>query len=608
MGRNYEGKRCSISKGIGIGIFVSLFLSMFANVSGNQLYPFLEDIIADFELTAPTIIIGDDDVPELCMSIQWVLCLKTSNNDVTQTAELLETLFLSRRQDAIIFAEEEGMAALIRETSPSLYKSPLPVFMSIEYASLIELRLDSNTLYYKRVGAEEYTLVEMFAVNGGKPIIQDLGSWKIKSGLQLFHSKFIWNRRTDLNGAEVIETLIGFVNYGEPQYDNGNGTFIGSAGLHPDRLHTFAEILNLKIKTILTYDGVGGGKQTKNGSWNGDVGMLTRKNADFATSGLAFNLGRDTVIDFVDDLVPLGGYTLIGKKSRLKTLDMWVYVGVFGLQQWAIIVASLLSILLTILLTFSLGHNGTEVSLSEKDMSGCSMVLLFVIQLGYHPQGGPIARRMIYLVTGIMTYLLYAYYTTDITAQMTFTETEDNPFRSFADVLKNPDIKVITVKGTSYDSHIRSSIPGTAKYEVYKGRMENNDVWYSTAEVAKDAVLSDPNTYLYAYHSEAHSPLGLKALKMEDTSVVSGGIGLQKDSEFRDIFNFLLIKFAEVGILQRINTKWPDTSRNEDFGIPEPGSLGFNNVLFPFTLLATGIITASAFACLEYVLMKYKAK
>ena len=137
----------------------------------------------------PDTVIGDD-VPELCINNKWVLCLKTSGNDAVEIAKHLETLLLFRRQDAIIFSDQDGMATLIKETSPSLYKSPLPVFMPIEYASLIEHRLDSNINYYKRIGTQEFTLVEIFAVKGGKTIIQDLGSWNIKNGLQLFHG---WN-------------------------------------------------------------------------------------------------------------------------------------------------------------------------------------------------------------------------------------------------------------------------------------------------------------------------------------------------------------------------------------------------------------------------------
>ena len=561
-------------------------------------------MIATFELAAPTIIIADD-VPELCLSTQWVLCLKTSTNDVAEIAKHLEILFMTRKQDAIIFTEKDDMGELIKEISPSLFHSPLPVFMPIEYASHIRLRLDSNTLFYKVVGAQQFMLVDIFTVKDGKPIMQDLGSWKEGSGLQLFLSKNRWNRRTDLDGAEVIETLSYYKNYGEPKYENGS--LIGSAGLYPDILHTFADILNLKITTILPYDGVPFGKQYQNGSWNGNVGMLTKKFADVATVALAWTLQRDTAIEYVDVLyVPRGGYTLIGQKSRIKALDMWVYIGVFGLQQWTIIVTTILSIMLTMFLITILVYRGKDARHSEMSISDLSMILSFIILLGHHPQGGPNTRRMLYLVTGLMTYLVFAYYTTDITSQMTHRGSENNPFHSFDDVAYFKDIKIISVKETSWESSLKSSKPGTAKYKVYKDRMENHKVWYANTEDAKDAVLSDPNTYLYAYSTAALSRPGLKALKMQDMAVVSAGLGLQRSSEFHHLFNYLMIKLVEVGIIKRINMKWHDTSRDEDFNIPEPVSLGFNNLLFPFILLASGIITATASVCLEYLYQKVK--
>ena len=561
-------------------------------------------MIATFELAAPTIIIADD-VPELCLSIQWVLCLKTSTNDVAEIAKHLEILFLTRKQDAIIFTEKDDMVALIKETSPSLFHSPLPVFMPIEYASHIRLRLDSNTLFYKVIGEQQFMLVDIFSVKDGKPIMQDLGSWKEGSGLHLFHSKNRWNRRTDLDGAEIIETLSYYKNYCEPKYENGS--LIGSAGLYPDRLRTFADILNLKITTILPYDGVPFGGQEPNGSWNGNVGMLAKKFADVATVGLAWTLQRYTAIEYVDDLyVPRGGYTLIGQKSRIKALDMWVYVGVFGLQQWTIIVTTILSIMLTMFLITILMNQGKDARHSKISISDINMILSFVILLGHHPQGGPNTRRILYMVTGLMTYFVYVYYTTDITSQMTNRGSEKNPFHSFDDVVHFQEIKIISVKETSWESSLKGSKPGTAKYKVYKERMENHEVWYANQEDAKDAVLSDPNTYLYGYNTAALSPPGLKALKMQDIAVVSAGLGLQRSSEFRDLFNYLMIKLIEVGIIKRINMKWFDTSRDEDFSIPEPGSLGFNNLLFPFNLLATGIITAIISVCLEYLFQKVK--
>ena len=75
-------------------------------------------------------------------------------------------------------------------------------------------------------------------------------------------------------------------------------------------------------------------------------------------------------------------------------------------------------------------------------------------------------------------------------------------------------------------------------------------------------------------------------------------------SEFREAFNFHLLKLTEHGILKRIYNRWPDTSRNEEFGITEAAVLGFENLLFPFSALAMGMAAAVVLAALEGVQRK----
>ena len=70
-------------------------------------------------------------------------------------------------------------------------------------------------------------------------------------------------------------------------------------------------------------------------------------------------------------------------------------------------------------------------------------------------------------------------------------------------------------------------------------------------------------------------------------------------SEFREAFNYHLLKLTEHGILKRIHNRWPDTSRNEEFGIAEAATLGFENLLFPFSSLAIGMVAAVVLAALE---------
>ena len=535
--------------------------------------------------------------------------MKLTKHDAPNIAQHLNTLHLNRKQDALIFAQGGGINLLAEQLSiltPSLFRSPCPIFMPMEHAHLIDLRLDSGIIFYKEEDGTDYALFDVFSIKGKPPLIQKLASWSKLDGFDNHAKKNRWDRRTDLKGTEIINTSDFYKNWAELIYDS-RGNLIGSEGIVADRLNTIAERLNLTVVTVLP-DGKEncGGRLLENGSWTACVGMLTRYRADVSANGLAWTLSRDAAIDYVDLLkVPNGGYTLIGRRARAKVLDMWVYVGVFGLVQWLIFTGFLLSFILFFFVFSSTSAEAEDSSMTTKAITSFHMVLLFVIQLGAHPEGGSVAKRILYLSASTLTFLLFAYYTTEVTAQMTSTRPLANPIHTFEDVLKNEDVRVIVVKGTSWASHIGSSIPGTAKHEVYQTRIENDDdVWYVTHEDAKKAVISEPNAYLYGHDSAANTNPSLFALRMYDSTPVTGGLGFQKNSELREIMMYQMVKLTECGISKRIDRNWPDTSRNEEFGMAEPATLGFSNVLFPFTLLATGIVTALVFAMLENIVWR----
>ena len=587
---------------------VQVFLlccSIYQVHSDDAFNSFIVNVIEEFRLILPTIIFSADEVPQLCIDLKWVVCLDGSQNDATIIAEHLKTLHLTRKQDGVIFADNgKGISTLVQKVSnlvPSLFRSPCPVFMPLDHARLIELRLDSNVLFYKEEINDGYTLLEKYAFKDGTKFNKEFGSWNGITGLQLFASTNIWDRRNDMEGAVLTNTLKFYKNFAEPIYDS-EGNLVRSEGSRPDRLHAVAESLNFTIKTVMTYDGQFG-KKLENGTWTGCVGMLTRNLADACTAGLAWTMIRYTAIDYTDALaIPTGRYTLIGPSSRKSVLDMWVYAGVFDFLPLAVYVGSLLAILLGLLLTSYLVH-GQDNYYIQRTVSGVGMLFSYVIQLGNHPGGGSNAVRIIHLTTSVLTFIMFAYFTTVITAEMTALAPLDNPIRSFDNVLQNDEIQVIVVTGSSWTSSLRRSSPETAKAAVYKTRIENNDnAWFETIDDAKAAVLTNPNTYLYSHTTMAKSTPGLVALKMDDSTPVSGGIGLQQDSELLGIMNYKMLKLAESGIIKRIDKRWPDVSRNEEFGVPEPGALAFNNILFPFTVLATGMITSMAFSFIEHIL------
>ena len=77
------------------------------------------------------------------------------------------------------------------------------------------------------------------------------------------------------------------------------------------------------------------------------------------------------------------------------------------------------------------------------------MLFLFIIQYGNHPDGGSSAVRILHLTAAMLTFIMFAYFTTIVTAEMTALASLENKIRSFPDVLENQDIEVIVVTGST---------------------------------------------------------------------------------------------------------------------------------------------------------------
>ena len=148
---------------------------------------------------------------------------------------------------------------------------------------------------------------------------------------------------------------------------------------------------------------------------------------------------------------------------------------------------------------FSFGKKGA--------LSSLEMILLRVVQLGSNDRGTTLARKIILLTVSLMTYLVYAYYSTEITAKMT-SRPPDVQIKSFKDILEMNDVKILVVSGSGATSRLAASAPGTAKRKVYDTMVDGNDeVWYQTTNDALEMVISEPNHYLYR---ETIIPFGQK--------------------------------------------------------------------------------------------------
>ena len=143
------------------------------------------------------------------------------------------------------------------------------------------MRLPYSNIIFFEQQSPVYKLVDMFSVKGGPPITSELGTWEKIRGIKLKQKTHRWNRRTDLNGAEIINNLnfgTGFGTWSRLIRDD-KGKVVGSQGELQNLLFFMAETLNATIKTT-ELPSLGAWRELQNGSWTGGIGILQRKEAD----------------------------------------------------------------------------------------------------------------------------------------------------------------------------------------------------------------------------------------------------------------------------------------------------------------------------------------
>ena len=168
---------------------------------------------------------------------------------------------------------------------------------------------------------------------------------------------------------------------------------------------------------------------------------------------------------------------------------------------------------------------------------------------------------------------------------------------------------------------LQAAKPGSAKNIVFKSYTKRSDPRNKTSLDQKteaiNEIINDPKTLLYgesSYVIPGDSTMKtltdqVFALKMDDTSYGIGTLGLQKDSEFLQIFNHYILKALEGGELKRLfRSNYIDFFIKENFNMTEPQPLGLNNVVFCFTCLGFAICFSLIKVMLEFMIKKMSKK
>ena len=191
-------------------IFVGAYQNTLGSVSHvkEPLEKLTHDVIEAWNLLTPTIIF-QEEIPSFCFTFDMILCV-TYDGQSDNFAESLARMHRERKQDGTIFfvsmISAQAMMKIL-QLAPTFFTSECPVFMPKDAHKILNLRLDSNVIFYEEVNQVRNELVDIFAVKGGHPITLDLAKWDMNNGIKFHLSMNRWKRRTDLNGATFVNGL-----------------------------------------------------------------------------------------------------------------------------------------------------------------------------------------------------------------------------------------------------------------------------------------------------------------------------------------------------------------------------------------------------------------
>ena len=267
-----------------------------------------------------------------------------------------------------------------------------------------------------------------------------------------------------------------------------------------------------------------------------------------------------------------------------KEVDMWSYFRIFQPMVWLVIMGiSILAIILTC------------ISFSRSSSESCDQVtrVLSLLSKPLEPQSR--GQKSLILTLWVFAYLIIAHFNAQVTTFMTVSERI--PLKNYIDTLE-ARFSPIVFGSSSFYTLLQNSKPGSDLNKVYTQRFQSNPdslVW--SVNDTQKRMLEKPNTVLF--NVEATYYPGCYAVPLDWYVKNAAGFGLQKDSEFKRVFDNLGLKIQESGIFKKIRKR----VKREILVKNEAAALGIRELTFPFTCLAIGGFLAGILAVLERIII-----
>ena len=489
-----------------------MLVGLFASVASRQakeLQPFFSEVLELFNSSSISIVISNDffqeyDASDVSIRNPTSFLCYTSEGEVGGITERLVLQQFTGDLDLILFLGSDHNELLKRLVNEEkiFNAGVIGLLPHDDYAGTnLVLRLNTKLIFYAWeeghiILKERYAVREIAVEN-------DVGTWSESAGFEV-EKPHIWERRTNLLGSNVVVASLHLPPLHEFYFEDANdetSRITGGGGFFIEPLNYLAKKLNFTLLFNASVDGKFGTVDS-NGTWNGLIGMVVAEGgADLAAAALTRTMERDDATSFSITLLEETS-TLAAPMSTKPATNLWVYVEIFPAVTWAMCGSMFVAVALGFTVIHASGINSLQDGneSSEEDVNIFNAMGLSALgstmQLPYDVCVRCLPSRIVFFFAGIGTFVLFAHYTADLTAQMT-SGPRQSAIKSFADV-KGGDFKVIVEHSTSMHIFLEQSRPGTAMHQVYYDTMKNDpDSFVSGLGEALDVVYANDKTLTF---------------------------------------------------------------------------------------------------------------
>ncbi len=487
---------------------------------------------------------------------------------------------------------------------------------------MLPLRFDSLVFSYNIKNESTVTITEMYAVKDIVYFREPVADVDTETGLvQYAKASSIWDRRTDMKSIILVNTYLPYATFNLPvTTEEGKTHYVGFMS---DVVHGLETVLNFQTKWVKPKDG-SWGKPGKDGQWNGIVRDLIDHEADFSSGGLFMSADRAKHIDYAVGLMEVMNSLTMGLSKQRQTINILAYINIYDEVTWLIFFSLTACLILS---WWCLRKTGVDRlhNLEDHEVFGITnamaVVSVAMIQREYYLATRSTTAKILFTVTGLFAFFMFACYSAVLTSLMT-AAAPSLQLRSFADVL-NLGLKVFVWKNSAPAQFMSEAEEGTAQNKVYKDMKKRGHSSIANGqEEIEERLYNYPD---YAYYGATTAFLKnpkLKVFKIQESKLSQVSIVLGKDSEFLKPFNYHLMKFRESGMLSLLYKhnigvgaakqdfkvmRWLKCSVFLALILPffqknQATPLGFNNLFFPVFILCIGVLAAGTTVLAERVL------